>query len=647
VSKLRTLSAMAAIVGGFTLSACGTVPLDPGPTGATVEGKTNSATTTPADGDGNDRTSDAPPIPSAPSSWADPDALPPGATHRLDSRRHLAIFASELAVSDNGTVATSYDALGVIEIRLDGQTRRIGVDHAPSQLRYRAGELVGTTPSLSFKGVPAAVVPLACNTSNTAMSPNGRLVLCVDTGNTPTLRVLEVDTGKLRWERAVDHVAAEWAVADTGAVAVSDRDTSLWFYADSEATELPGRFESLAFSFSGELIAERDNHGESFLVWFDAQGKRVRQTPKLQFAVVRTIAPHPDGKTLFVGGYDEDGGSIKRVEAKTGKAVASWRFTSYEYDIDISPSGRFVAAVGSGGELLVLDLERPGTEGVTRTARPFDDVLSMVSTRSGDRMVLSRTDGLIQIFDMRAAREVARGQVPEAISRNIPLAFSPDESAFVAANAYGDLTIMSAKTAKLRCTYKDAPATWLYWLKTRVVAVHVGVTPDDWPYSGSVTILDSQCQLVAVHDTKGAAYAFAPGPDWLEIGFDDGSVDRDGERVRILRVELPSGQLVPVREVDVDEVRSRTLGISPIPPSPSARGAEEEQRLSADGRTIAILSLDDENNRYELRCEDAQTRYIHTRHALPPEIFPEFAIAGDGSWVAVNDRASTLVYGCR
>lgn len=578
--------------------------------------------------------------------WQDPDALPQGAKARLDSRRHLAIFASELAVNDEGTVATRYDGRGAVEIRLDGSIRQIGMAAEAKDLRYRAGgALVGATPVSVFAGIPPRHIEIACE-YRTAMSPDSKRVLCVGSGDAPVLRVFDLDSGALQWERTVKGPVAEWAVSNEGAVAVSDSDQQLWRFAPgggAPTATRKGRYESLAFA-GDLLIAELYGPG-SILHWIAPDGSVTRETGPLSFAVVRSIVPHPDGKTLFVSAYEESGGSIKRVDAKTGAALSSWTFTEYEYDLEISPNGRFVAAVGSGGELLVLDLEKKGAEAVARTARPFEDALSMVSTRSGDRMILSRTDGLIQIFDMRAAKEVARTRVPEGISRDIPIAFSPDETQFVAANAYGALTVMDAATAKPVCTYGDAAATWLYWIENRIVAVHVGVTPDDWPYAGSVTVLDPKCKLVVQHENPGAAYGFGVGAKGLEIGFDDGTVDKDGERVRVMRVAVPSGKLEPVRELPIREAVEAAVGPGPIPPSPSAEG-HEEQRLSADGRFIAILRLDDANQ-YHLRCEHAETRNIHRQHPLPPEIFPNFTIAGDGSWVAVNDRASTLIYPCK
>ncbi len=227
-----------------------------------------------------------------------------------------------------------------------------------------------------------------------------------------TLRLCEVVTGKERlriglgrdvWRRAypapdgrrVAVIGAgsqiRWLDAFTG------RPVGSW-------TGALDRLSALAFSQDGRTVVSGEVGGD-LRIWDAATGKIVR-APSVPSQGFCSLVFAPDGKTLVAGGTDLyflDGQTLRergRVPAEVECLFGpSWRRL-----LDVSPDGALTAAVGTQGEILLVD---PRFRKVVRTLRRPGWLAHDIAFGPGGKKLyaVTRRDGALRVWDVGTGKE--------------------------------------------------------------------------------------------------------------------------------------------------------------------------------------------------------------------------------------------------
>jgi RNA polymerase sigma factor (sigma-70 family) len=186
--------------------------------------------------------------------------------------------------------------------------------------------------------------------------------------------------------------------------------------------ETDGQLTGVTLSPDGSLAAGADPSKKKILLWNIGTGK-LERTLDAEKTRPWSLAFSPDGKTLIVGGQNEDHtGQVQVWDARTWKLKHVLKQDKYVNTVAVSPDGKLIA-VASGGEMnQIWNIEKG------------DLVASLKGNRHGQRTVAfsadSKTvaaggpDDKIRLWNVQTGElnEILSGHSAEVYS----IAFSPD-----------------------------------------------------------------------------------------------------------------------------------------------------------------------------------------------------------------------------
>lgn len=555
-----------------------------------------------------------------------------------------------LAIADDGTVATEYSGLGLVEIRADAKYRIVDPECRPESLRYAGNSLFAVCGRNLRRWDSTGVTDLLTECDGTCdpvFSPRGeRFACCTRMDDKDAVAVFEPGAGVRSWVAASPPDTRALAVTDTGVAFAAAGEKGVVAIADGKAIwETKAAVPYLVYEPTRNEIVGWNRADERFDVFRAVDGARSRRTPPAGHSLREPIAMMPDGSSWLAIASDSPG-ALTRWDAVTGKVLAKWEAGEYASGATVSPNGRYAAA--SNGQLLRVDL----TTGKASTVERVTEPSGIASSRSGDRIVIVDNDGRMKVFDAGTGKELKSGPAPDAISRNISVAYAPDGKAFAIANAYGELRILDAQTLQEKChNTEEIGATSLFWSGNDLVAVYAGNFADDEQYlGGSVTVVDPACKVKRTRQHDGFVSIEAVDDKGLDLIFEAYEPPPYGEHppvtantkyARAVRVTFASGTMAAGNAALVEKARLAEMERS----KNLDEDREIERVVSLDGRTTAIATR--QSRKRTLSCRDTKSNDLLVEHVLPSTAWREIAIAGDGSWVAVPDGPSVLVYPCR
>jgi hypothetical protein len=590
--------------------------------------------------------------PEEPRGFVDPDALPAGALARLGSRKFQG--TRPVAVADDGRVASlGRQGFGVFEHRADGFVRRVANCHAHA-LAYAGDQLIALCDNrlvrLSAQADAEPIeVTIDCSLSG-ALSPNGKLAACVrfKEDRSLWLDLLDVATQRSLWTAALPEAPDDpraLELSDSGAVFVAMGEKLHRFEGAQLQWSIQGHYDELGYNGARtELLAWAEETRE--LSFFRAtNGKLARKL---------TDQRSPCGASVFL----QDGSWLTARMDDPNVLVWS-EFPSRERKSfqlanacgpALSANGRFAAVAGDG--IMRIELASGKRLGA---AAPLSEAVSLVSSPKGDRMLQADNEGQLRLYDMRRHVELVRGPAPRSILRGLAVAFSEDENYFAIANAYGALQVLETTTLKPRCELnQDGAAHWLFWRGATIVAVDGGNPADDEQFhGGAVTILDRDCKVHANRSSEGLVSVLEETKDHLDLfvhPFEDPEFDPRpsvpaSERVgRAWRVSLPSGAL-SAAPAEVLQRATTELALAKARWERGERPATSVEMTSSDRTTSLRVEEVGERSR-RIHCRDkasGKERVVQ----LPDSAWRGLSLGGDGSWFAVPEDDTTLIYPCR
>lgn len=568
--------------------------------------------------------------------WRDADALPPGATYRIGTHQML---GWQSAVADDGTIAAGHGAR-VVEIRLDGKVRDLPMEPCDLRaLRYVGDMLVGVCGDTIFRRSPRGMetFPLACQTASPvhAISPSGTWFVCGEPSVEDRLTLVLYDVKRGRTARFADVPlnAYEVAVSDAGVVFTVDGKRVAAIAEGKVIWKTAGAFRHLGYDPVADRVVAWEEDDKRFSSLRAPNGVLMGRTPPMDLSVEREIQVAPDGKSWFVGSSGETTSRLVQI-APEGKVVASWPGAPNTHSVAVSPRGRFAVLAASRMMRVDLTTRRVSPALITDTT---EELGGLRSTRSGDRVLAFRTSGTIQVFDVRAQKQI------RAVEANHPhhdaaAVFSPDDRQVVFANRWGDLEIADGETLATRCRAKERiPSTWLYWDARGIVAIYAGMGD-----AASITFLDEHCKITKRVAHPGQLLRTAEDPAGVTLAFADAQESMLGPKATVKRLDLATRAFGPGIERVLEEMRAKEKADESL--------HIPEVHVSDDGRTTLSIvpeELGTVTTARKVTCMDSATRQVLIQHALPSMTSRSVALAGDGSWFAIEDEPTLVVYPCR
>lgn len=240
-----------------------------------------------------------------------------------------------------------------------------------------------------------------------ALSSDGRLLARAN-ANLAEVEILDLETGRTRWTRNLDHV-------DVGA---------------------------LAFDPRGDLLAAGTHDGKLHLV--AADDGRVLQRLMGQAASIGTMAWSPDGSSILTGG---SGGDVRAWQAPFHGARRHrdglWRSSTWR--IACSPQGDFVAA--SLDEATVGVFRTPGLE-LVGSLPGAQQVVAF--SRDGSRVITLDPAGNVQWWQVGDASPSHELKLLWTSGRTMHARVDAAERVLIATSSTGQLQIWDLPTRHLR-----------------------------------------------------------------------------------------------------------------------------------------------------------------------------------------------------
>jgi hypothetical protein len=584
--------------------------------------------------------------PEAPRGFIDPDALPTDALARLGSRQFQG--TAPVAVADDGRVASrGRQGFGVFEHRADGFVRRVATCHAHA-LAYAGDQLIALCDNrlvrLSADPDAAPVeVTIDCSLSG-ALSPSGKLAACIrfQEDQSLWLDLLDVATHTPVWTVALADDPRALALSDSGTVFVATGEKLDRFEGAQLQWSIQGHFDQLGYNAArAELLAWAEEPRE--LSFFRASNGKL--------AKMLADAPSPCGGFAFL----RDGSWLTaRDPGLSWLEFPSRERKSFQLANACGPAlsadGRFAAVAGDG----IVRIELASGKRLGALA-PLSEAVSLVSSPKGDRMLQADNEGQLRLYDMRRHVELVRGTAPRSILRGLAVAFSEDENYFAIANAYGALQVLETTTLKPRCELsQDGAAHWLFWRGATIVAVDGGNYADDEQFrGGAVTVLDKDCKVRATRASEGLVSVLEETKDHLDLfvhPFEDPEFDPRpsvpaSERIaRAWRIALPSGAL-SAAPTEILQRATKEIALAKARWERGERQATSVEMTSSDRTTTLRVEEVGERSR-RIHCRDqasGKERVVQ----LPDSAWRGLSLGGDGSWFAVPEDDTTLIYPCR
>ena len=579
--------------------------------------------------------------------WRDFDALPPGAIKRLGTQRYISRSA-EVSIRNDGTLALADDDLGVIEIRTDGMYRVVVagecssselVQYVGDELRARCGKQVH-----AVRGGKVSSFDTPCGWGDTVLSRSGEYLLCGDRGKTYEVQLFRWPATPM-WKVELAQEPRSLHVSDAGDVAIVENEQVRVVRGGAVAWTAPLKIEWAGLDRAHLVGWLDDNSG--FVRLALADGKVASRTPMKDYSVARNVAVMPDGGSYFVavyGTYPGDRADTAetfraRVDAKTGKLLATWRGSDYEWGNAVSPDGRWGASVGVGRVLRMRlddpkipadrprDGERPGQVAISGDSRTIGYVTSE-----------ARENELV-LFDVESGKQRQRVPAPDFSDA---LELSPDGKRVAVAGRFGSFAIYDANGTK-QCESDAIAGGKIWWRGSRIVTYFPGDNGDDCDEitEAAVVVSDDRCRVVKSHVVYGMIQLLDATADRTTVAMADWK-NRCGSNYelkpwRAFAIDHKTGAKIAVPKLDAEAAKREK----------ALEDGEEPPLVSADGRTSLALEYDHDAERSFAHCRDVGSKKTLVRHELPKGVGAPFAVASDGRWLVATDRGSLLVYRCR
>ncbi|GIW79873.1 MAG: hypothetical protein KatS3mg105_1680 [Gemmatales bacterium] len=191
---------------------------------------------------------------------------------------------------------------------------------------------------------------------------------------------------------------------------------------------------------------------------------------------ITSLAYHPQGKWLAVGGYEQ----VQILDAKNGTVL--WQVggqTNAVTALAFSPDGKWLAvASGVAGESAVIQLY-PATKPATaaKSLPGHKDLIQALAWHPKKPVLISAGyDRLIKIWDVASGKE--KGTLTDHSDAVYGLAFSPDGSHFASASADRTVKVWNAEDGKRLYTLGES-TDWLYTVAWRPNANEVAAAGVD------------------------------------------------------------------------------------------------------------------------------------------------------------------------
>jgi hypothetical protein len=587
-----------------------------------------------------------------PSAWRDFDDLPPGAVKRLGSSRYMS--ASDVVdIRDDGTMALSDDDHGLIELRVDGKYRVVAAGCTSSSfVRYAGGELRADCGKevIALSGDVVTRVGTACQ-GDGPISKSGEFYACSDGNNALSL---------YRWPstfvwKLAGAGSRTTLVTDAGEIVVVDGERMRGIRDGREIWTKPSEVHWFGLDRAHVVAWNSDlRQLERHAI---ADGKLAGKT-KLAHDVDRNIVVAPDGSYFvslngrYPGDPPDSSASFRaRVDAKTGKLLATWRAREIEWGNAISPNGMWAASVGVGRVMRLRwnDPKAP-VDMPVRGDRPYAVTISRDAKTIG-YVTSEAGDNFLVVFDAKSGNVNGRSEVPGMLNA---VEISPDGSLVAIASRFGELAIHDVRTGAKRCSSTELPGSKIFWYGNRIVTHFTGDNGDDCDEItlGAIAVGDDRCRLIKRHEIYGlmplletnakqTTVAIAKWKNECGYGF-------ELVPYKAFAIDHQTGAKTPVPKLDGEADRREKAAVKILESETATTEeraiAEGNTLVSGDGRTRVTWSYDEHIGWH---CSDVATKKTLVRHPISDGVGLPEAISSDGRWIVAIDRGSLLVYPCR
>ncbi len=269
------------------------------------------------------------------------------------------------------------------------------------------------------------------------MSRDGKTLASNGGGLAP--RIWSISTPQPLFDLQEAEVVHEVAYSGDGTVlaGAAEKHVRIWSAADGKPlTDLDGFDEiatCLAFSADGTLLATASNTGQDVWIWRMSDREPILLIPDvLKGCTVETLAFHPEGKLLAVGGIDwlATGGSNGAIGIWDLQECAEvGLFIGGTTSVAFHPSGKRLASTSLEQTVCLWDLETQ--EIVAELTGHEGKVVRVAYSPDGRWLASGGEDRTVRLWD----EEGVERAVYEADSQITSLQFSPDGQFLYTANA--------------------------------------------------------------------------------------------------------------------------------------------------------------------------------------------------------------------
>lgn len=473
-----------------------------------------------------------------------------------------------------------------------------------------------------------------------AFSPDGSMLavasgLCrplnpADSDNPGVVRLFDVATGKLRWEKEQESGGAT-SVAfapDSDTVASAGNDAVIHLREATTGKEIrtiqiheddyPGRLArktrtydyggviALAFARDGKLLASA-NYDGTVRLWDPMTGRQAHIFRGLSREVIGGVRAgvsfSPDSKTLASGGPDHtirlwDVGGGKERQPRQGHAAAV-------ISLDVSRDGKRLVSAGLDQALRLWDLKSGVEQYVLRGPGSYNSV----ALSPNGQNVAAAGDDIIQLWDTATARPFRR--LTQQPGKVMSVAFSPDGKMFACGSSTNQegkensLFVYDMVSGRKQCRIVAAKDEVYQQVAFSADSKMLGA------YAGSgVRLWDSATGQRLYHGKGDRCFAFAPDGTTLVVRNDD-------KTIRLYNI--PSGRELQ-RFAEPNEPEGWAFALSP------------------DGRTLARATEGHAIECWELASWKRRRRFTGHREEVLRLLF-----SADGRTLFSASRDTTVL----
>ncbi len=503
-------------------------------------------------------------------------------------------------------------------------------------------------------------------------SPDDQWIGAADSNG--NIRLWDVDTGKLIWERPAG-TGRKFAVSPDGKMMAIggyyNREITLWdLEKDELIRELPQNARSLEFTRDGSRLVAAGRDG-IIRLWDSQTGDVVKEFQGHQGALY-AVAISPDGRMLASGGGG-DGTAPRHNEVRlwdlaSGKELAQLHedegrqppLPGWIYSLDFSADGKTLA-VASPYAVRIWDIERrkqkhrlsqcsyavafspvenhlamcgdfgihdPQTgEQLTKLSGTVDVYGCVTYSHGGQLIASGNKEGYVQLWNAGTGQEIVRRSGHEGGIRCV--AFSPDGTV-AASISREDATIRVWGTASGK-QLRKIPVTWrgpdVWWSEegSAVLFAPYGREIVSWTYDSTIKywqLGSEEKHGVQLGKTSSTAV----------------TISKDGTRAAMVAYDGGSRSKIGVYELDGAAL---VASIDPFEKKSSSDAWVSSLALSPDGKTLAVGVLNGNRSPQSKAAPSVQLWDIE-RQGLYRKLRPAAAPPGkicfspDGSLLATS-----------